>query len=215
MSSSARRAERRSWTRPAILLGLALAAAACSGTTQPIALDEIAVPPRAAAAVPHALGEVTVTSRVASFDTDYERANYARSLRLALQRAGLFGNDAAQPYRLSVSIEDFSIPQASFAGFNSTLDVRYELRDGAGRVVYAGLVQSAGADDTGSPLGPVRQDRSRTRAVAENMATFLHELGPRLERYGRATAPAPPAAAPPASPPPGPVAPARSHRGWI
>jgi hypothetical protein len=202
--------------RPAaLLLALAVAAAACSGTTQPIALHEIAAPPRAAAAVPEALGEVTVTSRVASFDTDDERAGYARSLRSALQRSGLFGDDAARPYRLSVSIEDFSIPKASFGGFNSTLDVRYELRDAAGTVVYAGLVQSAGADDTGSPVGVVRQNRSRTRAVAENMATFLHELGPRLERHGRATAPSPPPAAPPAATPPGPVAPARSHRGWI
>ena len=156
-----------------------------------------------------------MTSRVATFDTDYERDNYARSLRVALGRAGLFGGDTARPYRLSVSIEDFSIPRASFGGFNSTLHVRYELRDAAGSVVYEGLVRSAGADDTGSPLGPVRQDRSRTRAVAENMAILLRELGPRLERHGRATAPAPVPAPPPASAPRGPVAPERSYRAWI
>jgi uncharacterized caspase-like protein len=180
--------------RPALLLSLSLALAACSGTTQGIQSRDIRVQPRQSSAVPHALGEVTVTSRVATFDTDYERANYARSLKTIIERAGLFGDDPGRPYRLSASIEDFAIPHASFAGFNSTLNVRYELRDAAGKVVYEGLVQSAGADDTGSPLGPVRQDRSRTRAVAENMSSFVHELGPRLERHARATAPPPPPA---------------------
>lgn len=187
---------------------LPLCLAACSGTTQAIHSRDVRMQPRPSAAASYALGEVTVISRVATFDTDYERANYARSLKTILEHANLFGEDASKPYRLSVSIEGFSIPHASFAGFNSTLDVRYELRDATGSVVYQGLVQSAGADDTGSGLGPVRQDRSRTRAVAENLASFVKELAPKLERHARATAPAPPTAAPLASAPPGRAAPA-------
>lgn len=187
---------------------LPLCLAACSGTTQAIQSRDIRMQPRPSAAVSYALGEVTVISRVPTFDTDYERANYARSLKTILEHANLFGEDASKPYRLSVSIEGFSIPHASFAGFNSTLDVRYELRDATGSVVYQGLVQSAGADDTGSGLGPVRQDRSRTRAVAENLASFVKELAPKLERHARATAPAPPTAAPLASAPSGRAAPA-------
>ncbi|MGH7353868.1 MAG: hypothetical protein ACRELS_04725, partial [Candidatus Rokuibacteriota bacterium] len=101
--------------RPIARLLLPLFLAACSGTTQAVQSRDIRVQPRPSAAVSHTLGEVTVTSRVATFDTDYERTNYARSLKTILERANLFGEDASKPYRLSASIEGFSIPHASFA----------------------------------------------------------------------------------------------------
>ena len=58
---------------------------------------------------------------------------------------------------LDVTIVDFDIPSASFGGFNSTLDVRYELKDAEGTLVYSERVSSGGSDDTGSSLGPVQR----------------------------------------------------------
>jgi uncharacterized caspase-like protein len=179
---------------PLLLAGGVILLAACSGTTAVVGSRDIRVQPRQAPVVMGTLGEITVTSREGTFDSDYERTNYARSLRTVLEYANLFGHEADKPYQLAVSIESFSIPAASFAGFNSTLDVRYELRDAAGTVVYQDVVQSAGADDTGATLGPVRQDRSRTRAVAENMSSLVPRLAVKLEQHARATAPPPPPA---------------------
>ena len=84
--------------RRALLPSLSLALAACSGTTQAIRSRDIGVQPRQSPAVPHALGEVTVTSRVAIFDTDSERANSARSRRQLLLRQAHARSQSEHPY---------------------------------------------------------------------------------------------------------------------
>ncbi|MBL8326551.1 MAG: caspase family protein [Rubrivivax sp.] len=187
---------------------LASALAGCSGTTARIQQRDVRIAARAQAVVAGALVSVDVRSEVGTFNSRDERENYAASLRSLLQAANLFGGDAAAPYSLRVTIAAFDIPKASFSGFDSTLETKYELKDAKGQVVYTEQISSAGSDDTGSALGPVRQSRSRTVAVANNIETFVQRLGGRLQQLAAATlpvaasspapAPAPAHASPPA-----------------
>lgn len=167
-----------------LIAGLALAG--CSGTTARIQQRDVRLAERAQAVMPGALAGIDVRSEVGTFNSREERENYAASLRSLLQAANLFGADAATPYSLHVTILDFDIPKASFSGFDSTLETRYELKDASGRVVYSEQISSAGSDDTGSFLGPVRQNRSRTVAVANNIGTFVQRLGTRLQQLAGA-----------------------------
>jgi uncharacterized caspase-like protein len=112
-----------------------------------------------------------------------ERTIFKTALTQAIARANYFGNTTNDRYKLSVSIDRFRIPASSFGDFRSTLVATYTLRAPDGQVIFNKAVESVGADDTGSILGPARQNRSRTVAVAQNVANFVTELQPRLSHY--------------------------------
>lgn len=154
----------------------------CSGSTARVQQSDVNIDRRSVALTPHALTQIDVSSDVSTFQSDEERQNYQASVRDILQRANLFGSDGARPYSLRINIIDFAIPKSSFSGFNSTLATRYELRDADGKVVYSEEISSGGSDDTGAGLGPVRQNRSRTVAVAKNIESFVQRLGSRLQQ---------------------------------
>lgn len=196
------------WIRVAVWAVVAGWLAGCSGTTARVQHRDAAIEPRPQALTPGSLQAIEVESKVGTFDSAAERDNYAASLRSVMQAANLFGGDPTMPYTLHVTIVDFDIPKASFSGFDSTLDTRYELRDAAGRVVFGEQISTGGSDDTGSFFGPLRQNRSRTVAVANNLRAFVQRLGVRLQQRAAAaaaalsTASAGPAAAPSARPEP-------------
>ncbi|MCB1692602.1 MAG: caspase family protein [Pseudomonadales bacterium] len=160
---------------------IALVLAGCSGTTARVQRSDLDIEHRAVAVTRYSLADIDYASDVGMFDSNAEQANYVASLKAALRQANIFGADGTKPYTLSVRILDFSIPKASFSGFDSTLDVRYELKDSDGNVVYADEVSSAGRDDSGSFLGPVRQNRSRTVAVASNIKSLTGSLSRNLQ----------------------------------
>ena len=154
--------------------------ASCSGTTAQIRVTDVDVERRPFALVPYPLETIDVSSGISSFNSGKELNNLQQSIKKILKRANLFGDDASKPYALKVRVEDFDIPQGTMGAFDSTLSIAYQLTDASGKVLFDDLVESSGADDTGSFLGPVRQNHSRTMAVAENLQLFVESLSSRL-----------------------------------
>ncbi|MEM7363833.1 MAG: caspase family protein, partial [Pseudomonadota bacterium] len=117
---------------------------------------------------------------------------YQTSVTNVLRYANLFGDDNSQAYSLDIAITDFTIPRADFGGFASTLKVHYILKDSEGNEVFNQEITSGGMDDTGSNLGPVRQNRSRSVAVANNIEQFVSDMERALDGMAVARPPATP-----------------------
>lgn len=154
----------------------------CSGSTALVRSSDVDIKRRSFTLTPFAVGNIEVVSDVDSFSSNSERDTYEQSLRKILNRANLFGKDSSKAYTLKVTIADFNIPQSSFGGFDSTLSVDYQMLDSDGKQVFSGTIDSSGSDDTGAFLGPARQNRSRTVAVAENIQLFVEAITNTLEQ---------------------------------
>jgi uncharacterized caspase-like protein len=161
---------------------LSLLLISCSGTTAQIRVSDVNIERQDFALTPYRLGDIDVSSKVGTFGSSKERKTLQQSIEKMLKRANLFGKDQSKPYSLDIQVEEFDIAQASFGSFDSLLSVSYQLSDNNGNVVFDDIIDSSGADDTGSSLGPVRQNRSRTVAVAENIQLFIESLASSLQR---------------------------------
>jgi hypothetical protein len=184
----------RAWRSLGLLL-TALALAGCAGTTARVQQRDVRIASQPQAVLQGALVGIDVRSEVGTFSSRSERETYAASLRAVLKSANLFGTDGTAPFKLQVTIKEFDIPRLSFGGFDSTLETLYELRDAQGQLIYTERIASVGADDTGSFFGPLRQNRSRTVAVGNNIGTLVQRLGHRLQQLASASRPDPSAAA--------------------
>ena len=159
-----------------VCVALCTLLAGCTGTTAMVQQSDIKVDARPVAITPYSLGNITTSSSIGEFSSSSERSVYQTSVTNVLRYANLFGEDSSQAYSLDIAINDFTIPRADLGGFASTLNVRYILKDGDGNEVLNREIISGGMDDTGSQLGPVRQNRSRTVAVANNIEQFVGEV---------------------------------------
>ncbi len=124
------------------------------------------------------------------------------ALKSELESANIFGADQSAPYTLAVTVE--AIEQGSaLAGYGThtvELGVRYEVRDGAGALVYRRRIDSEGSHYAFG--GGKRAQMAKTKAAQQNAVQFVDDLADRLATVQSAASMTPrPATTPPSTAP--------------
>ncbi len=123
------------------LLGIAVLLAACSYRFHPSAFIPKDIPSQTVA---HRISKISVTTKS---DGDigflFEKDAYRIAIEQILKKAGLFKNDEPNGFRLEAYILRANSPAVALE-VTATMDVRYQLSDPSGRILFAEEIKTEG-----------------------------------------------------------------------
>lgn len=104
-----------------------------------------------------------------------------KSLRFALNKANIFGDDSAHPYWININVTIASQSRVNFGSFNGKLEIHYTLFDDDNNKIIDKTIYTEAGSDIRYFSGAKRHRRARAANIAKNVLEFVSVLQARFK----------------------------------